>query len=337
MIIIINNEIDFGLDLASILTMAPGFGISAILLAAYCYEPPVSEKSDIQKLQEDVAKVTTPSPLGTISMAISGVDMNEDAKKSTAQVELGLVQVAEFGDIVPKRIEFTPFVYNKVESTDATQVNLEKDQGAGLKMTMKNVASQWDVILKGTISTAALDETSRQEATDSIGVFSITLSKSFGGTDPEKHARLDRLRNLTTPMIVYVSDQDFDSTLSRSSQAIRLIHRRIMTTYLTAAVENWYKKNAANKDAEAILKSHFRSAVTLHRWLRDQLVTEKQLYIRSVSNREIYVRPGEFKDQRWTDQPKLFDPNEMLYEFVMSLDYPDIKTKTTITASPENQ
>ena len=304
--------------------MSLGSYLGIFLIGIFCQEPPLeSQKTEIDKIK-DAASIQTETPIGKISMAVSGVEAGEGIPRSSAQLELGVVNIQELGGFIPRRIEFTPFVYNQVEATADDKLNLQKDQGLGLKVKMGNPDLEWAIIMKASLSTENFTEPVRvptSQADQIQGMIQLIFERSIGGENPKRAQILQRLKNLPVPMIVYVENADFDQKNSRSEAEIKIIHRSIMTTYFYEAMKLWLEKQSNQERALEDLSIILSTPYSLHEWIRRMLLSGKPLYIEAQDRRQIYVRPAKFTQPIAIKEPHLFDPAQMLRDFVEALDY----------------
>ncbi len=307
-----------GPDFADFQVMVAGLIVwgALVSLTPLCFEPPTQElketTEDFGKFRDESVQIKTETALGTFSMAISGVSLGQGA---AGKLELGMAHIADFGGIVPKRIEITPFLYNQVGVSEEQGVDLSRDQGAGLKIQMGNAEREWAVYVKGSVSADQLLASDAESDSVVPATLNFGLTRSFGAEDAERLKNLDRLRRLKKPVVVTVAKEDFDRVAGRSKEDIQMIHRAIMTNYLPEAVEYWLQQNKDFKNAERELEEYLSSPPRMYEFLRRQLVEGRPLYVESADQRQMIIRPTRYGPGVVAKNSILFDPNQMVMDF----------------------
>jgi hypothetical protein len=313
------------------------FWASLIALTPICYDPPTEEAKqaveEFKKFQDESVQIKTETAVGTFSMAISGVSLGEGA---SGKLELGIAHIADLGGIVPRRIEITPFVYNQVGVSEQQGIELSRDQGAGLKIQMGNADREWAVFVKGSVSADQLLASDADSDSVVPAILKFGLTRSFGAGDPERLSKLGRLRRLKKPVVVTVSNEDFDRIASRTSEDIRLIHRAIMTTYLPEAVEYWLQQNKDLKHAEEDLESYLATPPRMYEFLRRQLVEGRPLYVESIDQRQRMIRPTRYEQGVVSKDAILFDSNQMVMDFVVGIEVNETSPEFPNPSSPQS-
>jgi len=313
------------------------FWVSLIALTPICYDPPTQESKqaieEFEKFNDESVRIKTETAVGTFSMAISGVSLGEGA---SGKLELGMAHITDLGGIVPKRIEITPFVYNQLGVSEQQGIELSRDQGAGLKIQMGNADREWAVFVKGSVSADQLLASDADSDSIVPATLNFGLTRSFGAEDAERLNNLGRLRRLKKPVVVTVSNEDFDQAASRTTDDIRLIHRAIMTTYLPEAIEHWLQQNKDLKDAEKELEEYLASPPRMYEFLRRQLIEGRPLYVESIDQRQKMIRPTRYAPGVVSKNAILFDSNQMVMDFAVGVEVKETSPEFPSPSSPQS-
>jgi len=302
-----------------------------------CFEPPSQELKDqvdeFGKFRDESVNLKTRTDLGTFSMAVSGVSLGAGA---SGNLEIGLAHIADVGGIVPQRIEITPFVYNQLGVSEAQGVDLNRDQGAGLKVQMGNAEREWAFFVKGSLSAdGLLSQDSGQDVSVPAQV-NFGLTRNFGAEDAERLKNLQRLRRLKQPVVITVSPEEFDGTMNRSSESIRTIHSAIMAQYFPEAIQHWYQENSRVKDIDELLDFYVSSPPRLYEFLRRQLTEGRPLYVESTDGRQKIVRPTRYEPGMVEKDVHLFNSNQMLLDFATGVEFTSPSPQRPDLSSPQS-
>lgn len=182
---------------------------------------------------EPARRVEIESPLGPITVGLSGVTEHARLQSTTGDVEFGTIYQIEMSGVFPRLVELRPFVFNRVESTtESYYESLGLGVGMQASIRKKHEQNNWFVRLSMLTPTDLYrDRYNQDRDQDSIfeAIAGYEVPLNPGDHD---HNMRERLTGRTT-VVMKLPALLFDPEQAISPDLLRQMHTLIITAYLS--------------------------------------------------------------------------------------------------------
>lgn len=207
-----------------------------LLLGALASSPAAGQVApsagDLDSRFSEDQRVEVDTPLGRVSVGVSGLSENEQLKSTLGDLELGYLYQHELDSVFPRVAELRPFLFNRAETTD-TALYESLGVGAGVRLSLRKKYEQrnWFIRLSGLTPTDAYRERyaldpDRSTVVEVFGGYEVP----FSGPATERALR----QRVAGPSVVRlrVPAALFDSARPIDAEIRRQIHAMMVQAYL---------------------------------------------------------------------------------------------------------